>query len=82
MEIRVECYSGHRGEETPRRIWMGNRKIEIKEIQDRWLAPNHRYFKIEGDDDAIYILRHDSNSWEWDLTFYKRAENGSNATSG
>jgi hypothetical protein len=81
MEIRVECYSGHRGEETPRRIWMGNRKIEIKKIQDRWLAPNHRYFKIEGDDDAIYILRHDSNSWEWDLTFYKRVENRSNTTS-
>ena len=34
MRIRVECYAGYRGEETPLRIWMGNRKIEIKEIVD------------------------------------------------
>jgi len=71
MRIRVECYAGYRGEETPRRIWMGNRKIEIKEVQDQWLSPDHRYFKILGDDNAVYILRHDSKSWEWDLTFYK-----------
>lgn len=74
MEIRVECYAGYRGEETPRRIWLGNRKIEVKEIQDRWLATTHRYFKIHGDDNAIYILRHNSETWEWDLTFYQQAQ--------
>ncbi len=74
MQVEVACYSGYRGEETPRRIWLGDRKIEVKEIQDRWLAPNHRYFKVLGDDNAIYILRHDSESWNWDLTFYKRKE--------
>ena len=71
MQIEVVCYSGYRGEETPRQIRLGDRKIEVKEIQDRWLAPNHRYFKVLGDDNAIYILRHDSESWDWDLTFYK-----------
>jgi hypothetical protein len=50
---------------------MGKRKIEIKEIQDQWLSPDHRYFKVLGDDNAVYILRHDSQSWNWDLTFYK-----------
>ena len=74
MKIRVECYSGYRGEETPRKIWLGNRKIEVKEIQDRWLSPNHRYFKIHGNDNAVYILRHDPELGEWDLAFYKRAE--------
>ena len=77
MEIKVECYAGYRGEETPRRIWIGNRKIEVKEIQDRWLAPTHRYFKIHGDDNAIYILRHSSESWEWDMTFYEQMKNHS-----
>ena len=71
MRIRVECYAGYRGEETPRRIMMGKRKIEIKEIQDQWLSPDHRYFKVLGDDNDVYILRHDSQSWNWDLTFYK-----------
>ena len=77
MQIKVECYAGYRGEETPRCIWLGDRKIEVKEIQDRWLAPNHRYFKIIGDDNAVYILRHDSESWDWNLTFYKHAEHHS-----
>ena len=78
MEIKVECYAGYRGEETPRRIWIGNRNIEVKEIQDRWLAPTHRYFKIQGDDNSVYILRHSSETWEWDMTFYKQMKNHSN----
>jgi hypothetical protein len=77
LEIRVECYAGFRGEETPRRIWLAKRKIEVKEILDCWLAPTHRYFKIHGDDNAIYILRHNSETWEWDLTFYQQAEESS-----
>ena len=70
MRVRVECYAGYRGEETPRYLWLGNRKIEVKEVQDRWLAPNHRYFKVLGDDNAVYILRHDSQSWDWTLVFF------------
>jgi hypothetical protein len=41
---------------------------------DRWLDPNHRYFKILGDDDGIYIIRHDMNTWVWGLTFYQEAQ--------
>jgi hypothetical protein len=74
MKIQVECYSGFRGEETPRNILMGNIKIEVKKILDRWLAPDHRYFKILGDDNAVYIIRHDPEAWCWELTFYQAAE--------
>ena len=73
MQINVECYSGYRGEETPRFILWESGKIEVKDIIDRWLAPDHRYFKILGDDDAVYIIRHDLQSWKWELTFYKAA---------
>jgi hypothetical protein len=48
VDIRVDCYAGYRGEETPRRPTMGVRHISVVEIQDRWLAPDHRYFKIIG----------------------------------
>lgn len=68
MEIIVECYSGYRGEETPRTVRIGDNKIEVKEILDRWLSPDHRYFKFLGDDNLIYIIRHDSNELKWDLT--------------
>ncbi len=70
MDIKVECYAGYRGEETPRRIWLGDKKIAVQEVQDRWLAPNHRYFKISGENGAVYILRHDATTWEWKLVFF------------
>ena len=71
MQIKVECYSGYRGEETPRTVQIGDNRIEVKQILDRWLAPDHRYFKFIGDDGAMYIIRHDQQTLKWELTFYK-----------
>lgn len=69
-EIRVECYSGYRGEETPVRFYLGERLIEVEEVLDRWIDPTHRYFKVKGDDGGIYILRHDTNSDIWEMTLF------------
>jgi hypothetical protein len=74
MQIKVKCYAGYRGEETPRIISFGSRKVEAKEILDRWLDPAHRYFKILGDDKAIYIIRHNMDSWIWELIFYQESK--------
>jgi hypothetical protein len=73
MHIQVECYAGYRGEETPRFIRMATYKIEVKEIVDRWIAPDHRYFKVIGGDEATYIIRHETTTWQWDLVFYQSA---------
>ena len=70
MQIRVDCYAGYRGEETPRRFRIDQRKIEVMEVVDRWLAPDYRYFKLSGDDDGVYIIRHDHLSETWEMTFY------------
>ena len=72
IDINVECYAGYRGEETPRRFQLGRRNVEVIKVLDRWLAPDHRYFKVLGDDDAVYILRHNVELWHWDLTFFKQ----------
>lgn len=72
MRLRVECYAGHRGEETPRRLLLDERPVEVTEVLDRWLAPEHRYFKVLGADGALYILRHDVVNGAWELTFYER----------
>ncbi|MFQ5786023.1 MAG: hypothetical protein ACE5H8_14545 [Alphaproteobacteria bacterium] len=72
MNIRVECYAGYRGEETPERFFLGDRGVAVNEVIDRWLAPDHRYFKVEGGDGAIYILRHDVVSNRWELTMFDR----------
>ena len=68
--LRVECYAGHRGEETPRRFFLGERPVEVRELLDSWLAPEHRYFKLEGDDGAAYILRHDTGTGVWEMVLY------------
>ena len=74
MNIRVECYAGYRGEETPRRFFIGDRTVEVIDVIDRWLAPDHRYFKVGGGDGAVYILRHDVGSERWELTMFDRRE--------
>ncbi len=72
MEIRVECYAGYRGEETPRGFSLGERRIAVIDVIDRWLAPDHRYFKVLGDDGNVYILRHDTAADQWELTLFDR----------
>ena len=70
--IRVDCYAGHRGEETPRRLIFDGRAVEVAEVMDQWLAPDHRYFKLRGGDGATYIVRHDTASGAWELFQYQR----------
>ncbi len=65
--IRVECYAGYKGEETPRRFFLGERAVDVADVLDRWGAPDHRYFKLKGSDGATYILRHDAASGHWEL---------------
>jgi hypothetical protein len=68
----VDCICGYRGEETPRRFWMAGRCINVSEVLDRWLAPDHRYFKILAEDGDIYILRHDPYGQAWELIFFSK----------
>lgn len=72
MEIKVDCYAGYRGEETPRCLRMGEHRIAVVAVLDRWLAPDHRYFKIIGDDGGVYIIRHDPHGGCWELTCYQQ----------
>ena len=72
LGVDVECYAGYRGEETPRRFGVAGTKIEIAEVIDRWLAPDHRYFKVRDINGDLYILRNDVRSHRWELTFFRR----------
>jgi hypothetical protein len=72
--LRVECYAGYRGEETPRVLQIDGRKVAVQEVLDAWLAPDHRYFKVRGDDGDLYIIRHDPVADSWELTMFKRGE--------
>jgi hypothetical protein len=56
----------------PRRFTLG-RTIEVAAVLDAWLAPDHRYFKVRGDDGACYILRNDALTGRWELTMFDRS---------
>jgi hypothetical protein len=71
--VAVECYAGYRGEETPRRFHLGERQVEIAEVVDRWLAPDHRYFKVHDTQGDLYILRNDVVAQQWELTMFRRS---------
>ena len=71
LHVDVECYAGYRGEEAPRGFGLAEGKIEIAEIVDRWLSPDHRYFKVRDRDGDVYILRNDVASGQWEVTFFQ-----------
>ena len=72
MSIRVECYSGYRGEQEPTGFWLGERRLGVRAIVDRWFAPSQRWFRIEADDGNTYVLRHNETTAEWEVAAYRR----------
>lgn len=70
--IRVDCYAGCRADERPARFYLADRAIGVVDVLDRWIGPDHRYFKVRGDDGDIYILRQDTSAECWELTLFER----------
>ena len=75
MKIKVACYSGYKGEETPKSISLADAVIQVVEVLDQWLAPDHRYFKCRGDDGGMYLIRHDVATSQWELVYFSLTEN-------
>ena len=71
LSVGIECYAGHRGEQTPRTLILGDRRIAVAEVLDAWLAPDYRYFKLKGADGDTYLVRHDERSNTWELTMFR-----------
>ena len=72
--IDVACYAGSRADECPRRFSHHGQTVEIAEILDRWYeggvdprTPIVDYFKVRGDDDTTYLLRHTRKADAWYL---------------
>jgi hypothetical protein len=76
LTVSVECYAGHRGEQTPRTLILGDRRIAVAEVVDAWLTPDDRYFKLRGTDGDTYLVRHDERSSAWELTMFRAEHSG------
>ena len=74
--VDVQCHASYRGEESPRRFRLVERHVEIAQVVDSWLAPDHRYFKVQDTQGDLYILRNDVASDRWELTWFRRSANG------
>jgi hypothetical protein len=67
IPIRVETYSGFKADERPLAFRLGERRITVREVLDRWHGEDHAYFKLTGEDGTVYILRQDRSSDIWEL---------------
>jgi hypothetical protein len=67
MKVSVECYAGYRAEETPRSFHIADRLIQVAAVMDRWTTEDYRYFKVEGNDGQVYLLRQPIGAGEWEL---------------
>jgi len=71
-KIRVESYAGSRAEEHPFRFFTANRKIEITSIENSWVTPEARCFKVKADDGYIYELEYNESHDRWSLLTVNR----------
>ena len=67
LTVDVQCYAGSQGEETPRRFRLGDQRIEIEAVVERWRTPDSRGFRVTAGGQT-YVLRHDVASGVWALT--------------
>lgn len=71
MILQVDTVAGLFGEPEPSAFTLGTQRIGVITIIDRWLSQEQGYFKVKADDGAIYILRHDEQTGQWELTLFQ-----------
>ena len=56
-KIEVTAYSGYKANERPLHFVVDQRRVEVKDIIDRWYGVEHDYYKVLADDGKVYLLR-------------------------
>jgi len=67
IALGVETYSGARADERPLALHLCERRVAVRVVLDRWLGEDHAYFKLVGEDDVRYLIRHDLQFDTWEL---------------
>ncbi len=67
LPIRVDAYSGYKGNEQPRSFTVGEKEYEIATVLDQWYEPSAIYFKVRSTEGKTYILRYNEQDDEWTL---------------
>ena len=56
-KIEVGAYSGYKANERPLYFVLDGRKLEVRNIIDRWYGVEHDYYKVLAHDGKVYLLR-------------------------
>ena len=67
IPLIVEAYSGYKADERPIAFQLGDQRIGVQEILDRWCGEDYAYFKLTGEDKKVYIIRHNYSCDIWEL---------------
>ena len=63
--LRVIAYCGYRGEQEPRALIVGGERYEVRAIDDRWIEPGARCFRVRTSGGRRLLLRYDLSSLTW-----------------
>jgi hypothetical protein len=69
--VRVDCYAGYKGYERPLRVHLGDRSLQIVEIEDRWYSPGATFFRIVVEGGNRYVLHREDGQDFWSLTAFR-----------
>lgn len=74
IPVKVECHSGYKADEYPKRFYLDDYQFDVLEILDRWYQgesspdfPAANYFKIRTQNDKTFILKQEVQSGNWYL---------------
>lgn len=70
-QVKVECYAGYRAHERPQRLTLGERTLEVVEVEDRWYSPGETYFRVRVEGGDRYVLRYVDAQDVWSLEGYR-----------
>lgn len=67
MRICVLTRPGSRSEEIPCVFHLGERRLPVVVVLDRWSEGAYRYFEVCVEDGRRFVLRHDPPAACWEL---------------
>jgi hypothetical protein len=74
IPVKVECHSGFKAGEYPRKFIWGHIDFEIFEVIDRWYEGYYKsmqipvnYYKVKTDLKGDFLLRHEIENDQWFL---------------
>jgi hypothetical protein len=74
-KVEVESYAGYKADERPMRLRLGERSLEILEVEDRWYSPGETYFRVRVEGGDRYVLKHVEAQDVWSLEGYRSGAN-------